>query len=234
MTGPFEPPIASSDLVSSAAIEMTVMSEPSTALRVLIADDHPAMRDGLARAIAQESNMTVVGIAVDGVEAVTQFSALRPDVVLMDLQMPRRNGLQAIAEIRAHCANACLVVLTSYAGDARVSRALELGAASYILKTSRTETIITTIRSACNGRTVLGPEVSHDLEQHRGMEPLTPREVCVLRLVAAGRRNRHIGEELNVSEQTIKSRIKNILAKLNAHDRSHAVALAMKRGFLDH
>jgi DNA-binding NarL/FixJ family response regulator len=209
------------------------MSEPDTALRVLIADDHPAMRDGLARAIAQESNMTVVGMVADGVEAVNQFSALRPDVVLMDLQMPRRNGLQAIAEIRAICPDACLVVLTSFAGDARVSRALELGAASYILKTSRTETIVATLCSACNGRTVLGSDVSHDLEQHRGMEPLSPREVSVLRLVAAGRHNRSIGERLNISEQTVKSRIKNILAKLNAHDRSHAVALAMKRGFLD-
>ena len=209
------------------------MSEPDTALRVLIADDHPAMRDGLARAIAQESNMTVVGMVADGVEAVNQFSALRPDVVLMDLQMPRRNGLQAIAEIRAICPDACLVVLTSFAGDARVSRALELGAASYILKTSRTETIVATLRSACNGRTVLGSDVSHDLEQHRGMEPLSSREVSVLRLVATGRHNRSIGEELNISEQTVKSRIKNILAKLNAHDRSHAVALAMKRGFLD-
>src|ERR1700744_2402171 len=203
------------------------MSEPGTALRVLIADDHPAMRDGLARTITQESNMTVVGMDADGVEAVAQFSALRPDVVLMDLQMPRRNGLHAIAEIRALCADACLVVLTSYAGDARVSRALELGAASYILKTSRTETIVATIRSARNGRTVLGSDVSLDLEQHRGMEPLTPRELRVLHLVAAGKRNRNIGADLNISEQTVKSRIKNILAKLNAHDRSHAVALAM-------
>lgn len=210
------------------------MSEADTALRVLIADDHPAMRDGLARAVAQESNMAVVGVAADGIEAVAQFNALRPDVVLMDLQMPHRNGLQAIAEIRALCPDACVVVLTSYAGDARVSRALELGATSYILKTSRTETIIATLRSACHGRTVLAPEVSHDLERHRGMEPLSPREVSVLRLVATGRRNRSIGEALNVSEQTVKSRIKNILAKLNAEDRSHAVALAMKRGFLDH
>ena len=208
------------------------MNEPGTALRVLIADDHPAMRDGLARAIAQESNMTVVGMVADGVEAVTQFSVLRPDVVLMDLQMPRRNGLQAIAEIRALCADACLVVLTSYAGDARVSRALELGAASYILKTSRTETIVATIRSACNGRTVLGPDVSHDLEQHRGMEPLTPREISVLRLVAAGKHNRGIGEELNISEQTVKSRIKNILQKLDARDRTQAVTVATERGFL--
>src|ERR1700722_20390441 len=177
MAGPFEPPIASSELrYFSGQRGGEVMSEPGTALRVLIADDHPAMRDGLARAIAQESNMTVVGMVADGVEAVTQFSALHPDVVLMDLQMPRRNGLQGIAELRAICPNACLVVLTSYAGDARVSRALELGAASYILKTSSTETILATIRSACNGRTVLGSDVSQDLEQHRGMEPLTARE----------------------------------------------------------
>jgi DNA-binding NarL/FixJ family response regulator len=210
------------------------MSERDGVLRILIADDHPAMRDGLARAIAQESNMTVVGAVADGVEAVKQFNALHPDCVLMDLQMPRKNGLQAIVDIRASSDDACVVVLTSYAGDARVTRALAFGATSYILKTARTEAIIAAIRSACNGRTVLGPDVSHDLESHRGMEPLSPREVSVLRLVASGKHNRSIGEELNVSEQTVKSRIKNILAKLNAHNRSHAVALAMKRGFFDH
>jgi DNA-binding NarL/FixJ family response regulator len=210
------------------------MSEPGGTLRILIADDHPAMREGLAHAIAQESDLTVVGAVADGVEAVKQFSALSPDGVLMDLQMPRKNGLQAIADIRAISADARIVVLTSYAGDARVTRALALGATSYILKTAPTEGIIAAIRSACSGRTVLGADVSHDLELHRGMEALSPREVSVLRLIANGKRNRRIGEELNVSEQTIKSRIKNILAKLNAHDRSHAVALAMKRGFLDH
>jgi DNA-binding NarL/FixJ family response regulator len=210
------------------------MGEPGGALRVLIADDHPAMRDGIGRAIAQESDMTVVGAVADGVAAVEQFSALRPDAVLMDLQMPRKSGLEAIADIRAMSADACIVVLTSFAGDARVARALALGAASYILKTARTEAIVAAIRSACKGRTVLGPDVSQDLELHRGMEPLSAREISVLRLVAAGMNNRNIGEKLNISEQTVKSRIKNILAKLNAHDRSHAVVLGLKRGFLDH
>jgi DNA-binding NarL/FixJ family response regulator len=210
------------------------MSESAGALRIMIADDHPAMRDGLARAIAQESDMTVVGSVADGVEAVQQFNALRPGGVLMDLQMPRKSGLQAIADIRAISDEGCIVVLTSYAGDARVTRALALGATSYILKTARVEAIIAAIRDACNGRTVLAPEVSHDVALHRGMEPLSPREVSVLRLIAVGARNWRIGEELNVSEETIKSRIKSILAKLHARDRSHAVALAMKRGFLDH
>ena len=191
------------------------------------------MREGLVRAIAQESNMAVVGAVADGVEAVKQFSALRPDGVLMDLQMPRKDGLQAIADIRAISDEGRIVVLTSYAGDARVARALALGATSYILKTARVEAIIGAIRNACNGRTVLAPEVSHDMALHRGMEPLSSREVSVLRLIALGKRNRGIGQELNVSEETIKSRIKNILTKLNARDRSHAVALAMKRGFLD-
>jgi DNA-binding NarL/FixJ family response regulator len=210
------------------------MSELGVALRILIADDHPAMRDGLTLAIAQESNMAVVGVAADGVDAVEQFSTLRPDGILMDLQMPRKSGLQAIADIRAISDDARIVVLTSYAGDARVTRALALGATSYILKTASTETIITAIRSACNGRTVLEPDVSNELKLHRGMESLSPRELSVLRLIASGKHNRMIGEELNVSEDTVKSRIKNILAKLNAHDRSHAVALALKRGFLDH
>jgi DNA-binding NarL/FixJ family response regulator len=211
-----------------------VMNELDGALRILIADDHPAMRDGLALAIARQSNMEVVGVAFDGVDAVNQFSTLRPDGVLMDLQMPRKSGLQAIADIRAISDDARVVVLTSYAGDARVARALALGATSYILKTAPTEAIIAAIRSACNGRTVLGPDVSYELKLHRGMEPLSPREISVLRLIASGKHNRRIGEELNVSEDTVKSRIKNILAKLHAHDRSHAVALALKRGFLDH
>jgi DNA-binding NarL/FixJ family response regulator len=210
------------------------MSKLGGALQILIADDHPAMRDGLARGIAQESNLVVVGTVADGVEAVKQFTALRPDGVLMDLQMPRKDGLQAIADIRAISDEGCIVVLTTYAGDARVTRALALGATSYILKTAPIEEIIAAIRNACNGRTVLAPEVSQDVALHRGMEPLSPREISVLRLIALGERNRRIGEELNVSEETIKSRIKNILAKLNARDRSHAVALAMKRGFLDH
>src|SRR6202034_720051 len=129
-----------------------VMNELDGALRILIADDHPAMRDGLALAIGQQSNMSVVGVASDGVDAVNQFSTLRPDGVLMDLQMPRKSGLQAIADIRAISDDARVVVLTSCAGDARVARALALGATSYILKTAPTEAIIAAIRSACNGR----------------------------------------------------------------------------------
>jgi DNA-binding NarL/FixJ family response regulator len=203
-------------------------------IRILIADDHPTMRDGLARVIAYESDMTVVGSVADGAEAVAQFNRLHPDITLMDLQMPIKDGLRAISEIRSISADASVVVLTTFAGDARVGRALALGAASYILKTAPTEAIIAAIRGAHSGRMVLGPDVSHDLELHRGMEPLNPREVSVLQLIATGNHNRTIGERLNVSEQTVKSRIKNILAKLDAHDRSHAVALAIKRGFLDH
>jgi DNA-binding NarL/FixJ family response regulator len=210
------------------------MSDRVEAIRVLIADDHPALREGLARAISLEPGMTVVGSVEDGVEAIAEFRAVRPDVVLLDLQMPRKNGLQALAEIRTISPAACVIVLSTYAGDARVARALRLGAASYLLKTARTEALVAAIHSAYNGRVVLAPDLSEDLEFHRGMEILSPREISVLRLIAAGMQNRRIGEELNVSEQTVKSRIKNILAKLNARDRSHAVVLAMKRGFIDH
>jgi DNA-binding NarL/FixJ family response regulator len=210
------------------------MSERVEAIRILIADDHPALREGLARAISLEPGMTVVGSVEDGVEAISEFRVLRPDVVLLDLQMPRKSGLQALAEIRTISPAACVVVLSTYAGDARVARALRLGAASYLLKTAHTEAIVAAIYSAYSGRVVLAPDLSEDLEFHRGMETLSAREISVLRLIAAGMQNRRIGEELNISEQTVKSRIKNILAKLNARDRSHAVVLAMRRGFIDH
>lgn len=211
-----------------------VMSDRTGIIRVLVADDHPMMRDGIAYALEKAHDMTVVGSAADGGEAVTQFTALRPDVVVMDLQMPNLDGLEAIAQIRSMQPDACIVVLTTYAGDARVGRAMALGAASYVLKTVPAKDIVAAIRAAHEGHMLLAPDVAQDLELHRATEPLTVRELSVLRLIASGKHNRSIGEELNVSEQTIKSRIKNILAKLNARDRAHAVVLAMKRGFMNH
>jgi DNA-binding NarL/FixJ family response regulator len=209
------------------------MAEASRRLRLLIADDHPAMLDGLRYMIQPEKDLEVVAEATDGADCVGLFRECRPDVALIDLQMPRVDGLRVIATLCEEFAEPRLIVLTSYAGDARVSRALQLGATSYILKTARRSEILQAIRDAALGRTYLCAELAHDIAQHLGSERLSPREMSVLRLVAAGQHNKDIGASLHVSEQTVKTRIKNILAKLNAQDRTHAVTIAVRRGFLD-
>jgi DNA-binding NarL/FixJ family response regulator len=202
-------------------------------LRLLIADDHPAMLDGLRYMIQPEADLEVVAEAVDGADCIERFRSCRPDVALVDLQMPKIDGLRVIGTLCGEFSDACLIVLTSYAGDARVARALKLGATSYLLKTSRRTEILQAIRQAPTGRTYVSAELAREIALHRGSENLSPRELSVLRLVAAGQHNRHIGESLHVSEQTVKTRIKNILAKLQAHDRTHAVSIAVQRGFLD-
>lgn len=202
-------------------------------LRILIADDHPVMREGLRCVLELETNLRVIAEAADGIEAIAQFRRHRPDVTLIDLQMPNLDGLGAISAIRTECPSAPIVVLTTYPGDVRVSNALSLGAMSYILKTSTRAEIVAAVRSASCGRNMLGSEILRDVSAYRGTEALSEREISVLRLVAIGRQNRCIGEELNVSEQTIKTRMRNILAKLDARDRTHAVTIAMRRGFLD-
>jgi DNA-binding NarL/FixJ family response regulator len=208
-------------------------STDNTRIRVLIADDHPVMRDGLRAAIDREPDMEVVGEATDGAEAIARFRALLPDVTLLDLQMPNVDGLQAIAALRQEFPSATILVLTTYPGDARVTRAIMLGAMSYLLKTACRDEILAAIRGAARGRHVVAPEVAQDVAVHRGSESLTLRELSVLRLVADGKGNRAIAQALNVSEDTIKSRMKNILAKLGAEDRTHAVTIAVRRGFID-
>jgi DNA-binding NarL/FixJ family response regulator len=209
------------------------MVEVSRSLRLLIADDHPAMLDGLRYMIQPEPDLEVVAEAVDGAQCVERFRDCRPDVAVIDLQMPKMDGLAVIETLRKEFNDACVIVLTSYAGDARVSRALKLGARAYLLKTSRRSEILQAIRQAPTGRTFVSAELRRELAAHHGSENLSPRELSVLRLVAVGQHNRRIGESLCVSEQTVKSRIKNILAKLQAHDRTHAVSIAVQRGFLE-
>jgi DNA-binding NarL/FixJ family response regulator len=209
------------------------MVEVSRSLRLLIADDHPAMRDGLRYMIQLEPDLEVVAEAVDGAECIERFRDCRPDVALVDLQMPKIDGLRVISTLREEFSDACLIVLTTYAGDARVSRAFKCGARAYVLKSSRRSEILQAIRQAASGRTFVSAELRGELAAHQGAENLSPRELSVLRLVAAGQRNRRIGESLYVSEQTVKTRIKNILAKLRARDRTHAVSIAVQRGFLD-
>lgn len=209
------------------------MFNPEKIIRILIADDHPMMRTGIRATLEFERDMKVVGEASDGAEAISMFHMLRPDVTLLDLQMPRVDGLTAITDIREAVPDATIIVLTTYPGDARVTKAISLGATSYLLKIASSEEIVSTVRGAASGRRHVAEEVIQDVNAHQGMEALTVRELCVLRLAAQGKGNRAIGEALNLSEETVKSRMKSILAKLNAGDRTHAVSIAIRRGFID-
>jgi DNA-binding NarL/FixJ family response regulator len=209
------------------------MSPSGQCIRVLIADDHPLMRDGLRSMLQPVSGLKVVAEAADGAECLAKFREHRPDVAIVDLQMPKIDGLQVIGALCNEYDDARCIVLTSFAGDARVSRALNVGASSYLLKTSRRDDIIRALFDVARGRRYLDSDVAQDIATHRGTELLSAKEVSVLRLIAAGKRNRVIGEELSVSEDTIKTRIKNILAKLEADDRTHAVSIAVSRGFID-
>jgi DNA-binding NarL/FixJ family response regulator len=202
-------------------------------IRILIVDDHPMMREGLRSTLERERDMKVVGEASDGGEALTQFRELRPTVTLIDLQMPRVDGIQAIVDIHHESPDAPLIVLTTYPGDARVTRAIAMGAMSYLLKTASSDEIVRTVRFAADGKKVVATEVLQDVHAHQGQETLNPRELVVLRLAAQGKTNRAIGDALHVSEDTIKTRMKSILAKLNAKDRTHAVTIAIRRGFID-
>lgn len=202
-------------------------------IRVLIVDDHPIMRDGLRASIEREDDMVVAGEAVDGAQAIELFQALKPDVTLLDLQMPHVDGLQALIAIRKLQRDASVVVFTIYPGDARVTQALTLGATSYLLKSARKEELAAAIRAAAQGQQVIAPEVNDDLTAHQGMAVLTVRELSLLRLVKEGMSNRLIAESLFLSEDTVKTYMKNILLKLGASDRTHAVTIAQRRGFID-
>ncbi len=201
-------------------------------IRVLITDDHPVMRHGLRAAVSTQADMAIVGEATNGREAIEKFRELRPSVALMDLQMPDVDGLEAIGAIRNEFPDANIIVLTSYPGDARIMRALMLGATSYLLKSSSLDETIRAIRASMAGRHVMDPDVAHDLAVYAGTELLTAKEIAVLALVAQGHANKMIAGELFVSEETVKSRMRSILSKLDARDRTHAVMLAIQRGFL--
>lgn len=191
------------------------------------------MRDGLCAAIEMEDDMEVAGEAVDGAQAITMFEALQPDVTLMDLQMPHVDGLQAITAIQKLSPGAGIVVFTIYPGDARVTQALALGATSYLLKSASRKEIVEAVRATAQGRQVMAAEISNDLTAHKGTLGLTVRELSVLRLVKSGLSNRVIAESLFVTEDTVKSHMKNIMFKLDASDRTHAVTIAVRRGFID-
>ena len=210
------------------------MNPPSAApIRVLIADDHPMMREGIAASLTAHGGIEVVAQASDGDEAIHFFTRHRPDVALVDLQMPVKDGLEAIRAIRSLHPNARLVVLTTYAGDARIAAALKAGASAYLLKNVPGRELAATVREVHGGSHVLSQALRREVAIHYAGDALSPRELDVLRLAADGQSNREIGQQLHIGETTVKTHMSTILVKLGANDRAHAVTLAVQRGFLD-
>jgi two-component system, NarL family, response regulator len=203
------------------------------AIRILSVDDHPLLREGVAALLANQADLQLVAEAANGREAVEQFRAHRPDVTLMDLQMPEMNGVEAMMAIRAEMSSARFIVLTTYVGDAQVLRALEAGAQAYLLKSVLRKDLLDTIRLVHAGHKRIVSEVATELAEHAADDALSLREVEVLRLIARGNANKIIAAHLSITEQTVKGHVKNILAKLAANDRTHAVAIGLKRGIID-
>ena len=202
-------------------------------IRVLAVDDHPLLREGIAALIGSEEDMQLVGEASNGREAVDLFRKYQPDITLMDMQMPEMNGIDAIGAIRGEFPDARIIVLTTHPGDSLVSRALKAGARAYLLKGMLRKELSETIRAVHAGQKRLSSDAAAEIAEHATDSGLTPREIDVLRLVAAGNANKEIGARLSLTEVTIKSHVKNILAKLGASDRTHAVTIALKRGIID-
>jgi DNA-binding NarL/FixJ family response regulator len=209
------------------------MSTSTGRIRILAVDDHPIVREGIAALIAIQPDMILVGEASDGREAIQQFRTHRPDLTLMDVQMPEMNGLDALMAIRSEFADAKIIMLTTYKSDIQIVRALKAGAQGYLLKNALHKELLATIRAAHAGRKTVSPEVSLEIVEHATDETLTPAEINVLRLIAQGRANKEIADQLSTTEESVKSRVKNILSKLGANDRAHAATIALKRGIIE-
>ena len=208
------------------------MSSAET-IRILCVDDHPLVRDGIAYAIQKQNDMTLVAEASNGVEALARYREHVPNITLMDLRMPEMDGVTAITSIRAEFPSARIIVLTTYRGDIQASRALRAGAVGYVLKSMMRTELMNTIRAVHAGQRQIPQQISSDISQHFAVDALSAREIEILKLVAAGYSNKLAADKLAISEDTVKSHMKNILAKLQANDRTHAVMIAMKRGFIE-
>lgn len=209
------------------------MSTATTQIRVLAVDDHPIVRGGIGALVAMQPDMILVAEASDGREAIQQFRMHRPDVTLMDVQMPEMNGLDALIAIRNEFPDAKIIMLTTYKSDTQILRALKAGAQGYLLKNALHKELLQTIRAAYAGKRTVSPEASLEIVEHATDESLTPAEISVLRLIAAGRANKEIADQLSTTEESVKSRVKNILSKLGANDRTHATTIALKRGIIE-
>jgi DNA-binding NarL/FixJ family response regulator len=202
-------------------------------IRVLAVDDHALLREGIATLLAAQPDMNLVAEASNGREAIEQYRLHRPDVTLMDLQMPEMNGVDAMIAICSEFPAARVIVLTTYTGDVQVMRALKAGARGYLLKNLLRKELLETIRVVHAGQKRIPPEVASQLAEHATDESLSAREIEVLRLISGGNANKEIAAQLSITEETVKGHIKNILAKLGANDRTHAVTIGLKRGIID-
>ncbi len=202
-------------------------------IRVLSVDDHALLREGIAALVGNQSDMELVAEACNGREAIELFRTHRPDVTLMDLQMPEMGGIDALSAIRGEFPEARIIVLTTYTGDIQVMRAMRAGARAYLLKGLLRKELIETIRAVHTGQKRMAPEIAAEIAEHSTDDALTPREVDVLRLISGGNANKEIAAQLSITEETVKGYVKNILAKLGAKDRTHAVTIGLKRGVID-
>jgi DNA-binding NarL/FixJ family response regulator len=207
------------------------MKDPGK-IRVLCVDDHPVVRDGIAAIINLQRDMMLVGAAATAAEALERFAELRPDVALIDLQLPDMSGFDLIKKIKKESPRAHIIVLSSHEGDVDIQRALEAGAQGYVAKGIVREELLETIRSVHAGKRRLPAAVAQKLAEHMADEPISPRELEVLALMAAGKRNKEIGDQLSIAEDTVKMHVRNILSKLQVNDRTEAVTLALRRGII--
>jgi len=208
------------------------MTEAQTRIRVLIVDDHQMMRDGIAALLARQPDIEVVGEASGGDEAIAMFGDRAPDITLMDVQMVGTDGIDAIMAIRARSPDARIIVLTTYPGDGQAVRAIRAGASGYLLKNCIRKDLLDAIHLVHSGRRALSPDIAHELATHALDDPLTERELTILRLVADGHQNKAIARSLDLSVDTVKAHLKTIFAKLGVDDRTHAVTVAARRGFI--
>jgi len=209
------------------------MRERSNPIRIMVVDDHPMLRQGIATILSDQLDMTLVAEASSGREAIQQFRLHRPDITLMDLQMPEKNGIDATLAIRGEFPEANVIVLTTYSGDVQVLRALKAGAKGYLLKNMLHKELLEAIRAVHAGKKTISAEASYVLAEHATDDALTEGEVAVLRLIAAGNANKQIAAQLSITEETVKGRVKNILSKLDANDRTHAAMIGLKRGIIE-
>jgi DNA-binding NarL/FixJ family response regulator len=211
----------------------TALSTDLHPIRILIVDDHALLREGIAALAADQRDMKIVAEASNGREAIEQFRLHNPDVTLMDLQLPDMNGTDAMIAVRSEFPGARVIILTTYSGDVQVSRALKAGARAYLLKSLLRKELLDTIRAVHAGQKRIPSELANQLADHLADDSLTARETEVLRLISGGNANKIIADQLSITEETVKGHVKNILSKLGANDRTHAVTIGLKRGIID-